>query len=180
VVSGKKHSDWPRCSGTTRIATEINVNLGDSVWITGVGTATPLGHTYAAFADHLLAGRSGVERVQRFDVSEHPCQIAGQLHEVPCPGGIDPSEFGRLHRLEQLMLWCCTAALRDAHWWERRREIRIGVVLGVGAEWLEFWESDALAGGHRVCQPELDKESMIARTCRVLGLSGPAVSVSAA
>jgi len=156
------------------------VNLGDAVWITGVGTATPLGHTYSAFADHLLAGRSGVERVQGFDVSEHPCQIAGQLHEVPCPCGIDIEEFSKLHRLEQLMRWCCSAALRDADLWERRNEIRIGVVLGVGAEWLEFWESDALAGGHRVYQPELDNESMIARTCRVLGLSGPAVSVSAA
>jgi 3-oxoacyl-[acyl-carrier-protein] synthase II len=156
------------------------VNPGNAVWITGVGTATPLGHTYAAFADHLLAGRSGIERVQGFDVSEHPCQIAGQLREVPCPCGTDPVEFSRLHRLEQLMRWCCTAALRDAGWWERRSEVRIGMVLGIGAEWLEFWEADALAGGRRVYQPERDCESMIARTCRALDLSGPAVSVSAA
>ncbi len=152
----------------------------NAVWITGVGTATPLGHTYAAFADQLLAGQSGVDRVHGFDVSDHPSQIAGQLREVPCPSGIDPREFGRLHRLEQLMHWCCTAALKDADWWDRRSEVRIGVVLGVGAEWLEFWESDSLAGGRRVCQPERDTESMIARTRRVLGLSGPAVSVSAA
>ncbi len=156
------------------------MNPDNAVWITGVGTATPLGHTYAAFADHLLAGRSSVERVRGFDVSEHPCQIASQLHEVPCPCGISPEEFGRLHRLELLMRWCCTAALRDADWWERRSEVRIGVVLGVGAEWLELWESDGLAGGRRVYQLEQDGESMIARTCRVLGLSGPAVSVSAA
>jgi 3-oxoacyl-[acyl-carrier-protein] synthase II len=156
------------------------VNPGNAVWITGVGTATPLGHTYATFADHLLAGRSGVERVHGFDVSEHPCQIASQLRELPCPSNIAPEEFRRLPRLEQLMRWCCTAALHDADWWERRSEVRIGMVLGIGAEWLEFWEADALAGGRRVFQPELDSESMIARTCRVLGLSGPAVSVSAA
>jgi 3-oxoacyl-[acyl-carrier-protein] synthase II len=156
------------------------VKHGNAVWITGVGTATPLGHTYAAFADQLLAGRSGVDRVQGFDVSEHPSQIAGQLREVPCPDGIEPAEFSRLHRLEQLMRWCCTAALRDAGWWDRRSELRIGVVLGIGAEWLEFWESDALAGGRRVYQPDQDTESMIARTCRALGLGGPAVSVSAA
>jgi 3-oxoacyl-[acyl-carrier-protein] synthase II len=156
------------------------VKQAKAVWITGVGTATPLGQTYAAFADQVLAGRSGVERVHGFDVSEHPSQIAGQLRDVPCPHDFDPAAFGRLHRLEQLMLWCCTAALRDADWWQRRSEVRIGVVLGVGAEWLEFWEADALAGGRRVCQPEGDTESMIARTRRVLGLSGPAVSVSAA
>ncbi len=152
----------------------------NAVWITGVGTATPLGHTYAAFADHLLAGHSGVDRVHGFDVSEHPSQIAGQLREVPCPAGADAAEFASLHRLEQLMRWCCTAALRDSGWWERRGEVRIGLVLGVGAEWLEFWESDALAGGRRVWQPESDTEAMIARTRRILGLSGPAVSVSAA
>jgi 3-oxoacyl-[acyl-carrier-protein] synthase II len=152
----------------------------NAVWITGVGTATPLGHTYAAFADHLLAGRSGVDRVHGFDVSDHPSQIAGQLREIPCPSGMDPTEFSQLHRLEQLMRWCCTSALRDAGWWERRGEIRIGLALGVGAEWLEYWEADALAGGRRVWQPQLDAESMIARTRRVLGLNGPAVSVSAA
>lgn len=155
-------------------------SANDAVWITGVGTATPLGNTYAAFADHLLAGRSGIERVQSFDVSEHPSQIAGILREIPCPCGHDPVEFERLHRLEQLMRWCCTAALRDADWWDRRGDVRIGVVLGVGAEWLELWEADVLAGGRRVWQPELDRESTIERTRRVLGLSGPTASVSAA
>lgn len=151
-----------------------------SVWITGVGTATPLGSTYTDFADRLLAGQSGVSRVEGFDVSEHPSQIAGQLREVPCPSGTDPQEFSQLHRLEQLMRWCCTQALRDSGWWERRGELRIGVALGVGAEWLEVWEADALAGGRRVWQPELDVEAMIGRTRRLLGLTGPVVSVSAA
>lgn len=151
-----------------------------AVWITGVGTATPLGHTYATFADRLLAGQSGIGRVQRFDVSEHPSQIAGLLHEVPCPPSEEPAAFAQLHRLEQLMRWCCEGALRDSGWWERRSEVRIGLVLGVGAEWLEVWEADALAGGRRVCQPELDSEAMLGRTRHVLGLSGPVASVSAA
>jgi len=33
------------------------------VWITGVGAATPLGHTYEAIAEGLLNGRSGVAAV---------------------------------------------------------------------------------------------------------------------
>ena len=156
------------------------MSKSNAVWITGVGTATPLGNTYARFADQLLAGRSGIDRVQGFNVSEHPSQIAGQLREVPCPPGISPEDFYRLHRLEQLMRWCCIAALRDSDWWERRSEVRIGLALGVGAEWLEYWESDALAGGRRVLQPQLDTESMIERTRQALDLSGPAVSVSAA
>jgi 3-oxoacyl-[acyl-carrier-protein] synthase II len=139
-----------------------------------------LGNSYAGFANQLLAGRSGVSRVQGFDVSEHPSQIAGQLMEVSCPSGTDVEEFAGLHRLEQLMRWCCIEALRDAGWWERRSEVRVGLALGVGAEWLEVWETDALAGGQRIWEPEGDAESMIGRTRRVLGLTGPAVSVSAA
>src|SRR5262249_13080941 len=115
-----------------------------------------------------------------FDVSEHPSQIAGQVLHVPCPEGEDPEEFGRLHRLEQLMRWCCVSALRDSGWWGRRHEARVGVVLGLGAEWLELWEADALGGGRRIWEPERDRESMIDRSCRALGLSGPGVSVSAA
>jgi 3-oxoacyl-[acyl-carrier-protein] synthase II len=152
------------------------VSHPSAVWITGVGTATPLGHTYEQFADGLLEGRSGVGPVTGFDVSEHPSQIAGQVASVPCPLGTDPAAFAALPRLEQLVLWCCVSALRDAGWWERRRELRVGLVLGVGAELLILWEAD----GRRVFGPELDREALVPRTRRTLELSGPAVSVSAA
>jgi 3-oxoacyl-[acyl-carrier-protein] synthase II len=156
------------------------VSHATPVWITGVGAATPLGSDYASIADGLLDGRSGVRRVEGFDVSEHPSQIAGQLDRVPCPPGQDAAEFARLPRLEQLVLWCCDAALRDAGWWERRSEVRVGLVLGVGAEWLVLWEEDVLRGGTRLYDPIQDAESMVGIARRKLGLSGPAVSVSAA
>jgi 3-oxoacyl-[acyl-carrier-protein] synthase II len=150
------------------------------VWITGVGVATPLGHDYATFADNLLAGRSGVATITGFDASDHPSQIAGQVPELPCPSGCEPEEFHRRHRLEQLMLWCCTNALLDSGWWERRREVRLGVVLGVGAEWLVLWEADALRGGSLVYQPQLATPPMTGHVVRQLQLSGPFASVSAA
>ena len=150
------------------------------VWITGVGTATPLGNSYAEVADRLLAGRSGVRQVRGFDVSEHPSQIAGQIDQVLCPPGFDANKFSSLDRLEQLCLWCCTAALRDAGWWQRRDQLRIGLVLGVGAELLLAWEADFLRGGTRLEKPEQDSEGLIHTLRRRLELSGPAASVSAA
>src|SRR5262249_17229654 len=87
---------------------------------------------------------------------------------------------GRTRRRERLTVWCCVAALRDAGWWERRGELRLGLVLGTGAEWFILWEEDALAGGRRVYTPRQDTDSLAARTCRRLQLSGPAASVSAA
>ncbi len=150
------------------------------VWITGVGTATPLGHTYATFADNLLAGRSGVSRVTNFNVADHPSQVAGQVHHVPCPEGECPVAFAKRHRLEQLVHWCCVRALRDSGWWERRGEARVGLVLGVGAEWLLQWENDALAGGRRMWEVPDDPASLLERVRKGLGVAGPVACVSAA
>jgi len=156
------------------------VSKPTGVLITGVGAATPLGHTYEAIANNLLAGRSGIRSIQGFDASQHPSQIGGQVLHIPCPPSWEASEFSRLHRLEQLTLWCCASALRDAGWWERRTQVRIGMVLGIGAEWLIVWEADALGGGRRVYHPKQDTESIVSKACRRLQLAGPAVSVSAA
>ena len=152
----------------------------NAAWITGVGAATPLGCSYKEFADNLFAGKSAVDRVTAFPVADHPSQIAGRVSEVPCPAGQDPDEFAELHRLEQLLRWCCVSALQDAGWWDRRREVRIGIVLGSGAEWLELWETDAHAGGSKLWEAHRHSESMLRRGLRVLELSGPCLTVSAA
>lgn len=151
-----------------------------AAWITGVGTATPLGNTYAEFADNLMAGKSAVERVTAFPVDDHPSQIAARVAHVPLPPGHDPAEFAGLHRLEQLLRWCCVSALRDSGWWDRRQDVRIGLVVGSGAEWLELWETDALAGGSKLWEAHRRSESMLRRTLRVLELSGPCLTTSAA
>ncbi len=150
------------------------------VWITGVGAATPLGCDYRSIADHLLEGRSGVRRVTRFDATDHPSQVAGLIGEMPLPPDLTAEAFEQLSPLHRLMRWCCSAALADAGWWERRRELRIGLVLGVGAEWLLTWEGDAARGGSRVYRAAEDAESLTQVVRRELELSGPAMTVSAA
>ena len=52
------------------------MRAGDAVWITGVGTANPLGVTFEGTADAFLAGRSGVKPVTRFDASSHSCRVS--------------------------------------------------------------------------------------------------------
>jgi 3-oxoacyl-[acyl-carrier-protein] synthase II len=150
------------------------------VWITGVGTCTPLGDSYGDFARNLLAGQCGIQRVEGFPVDEHPSQVAGQVHRVPVPAGSDPARFARLHRLEQLVQFCCTAALADAGLWERRSSLRVGLALGMGAEWLLLWEADGLGHTPGTWQPATGDVSLVERTRASLELSGPAVSVSAA
>lgn len=52
---------------------------GRKVVITGVGALTPLGIGAATLFDGLLAGRSGVRPVERFDVSQHATKFAAEV-----------------------------------------------------------------------------------------------------
>src|SRR5262249_19052139 len=137
-----------------------------------------LGWDFATVADNLLAGKSGVSKVESFDVSQHPSQIAAMIGTVPCPKGWDPEDFARHTRLERLALWCCVQALQDAGLWEQRAELRVGLVFSNSTEWGWFWEEDAREN-HRTkyCEPEADAPALVATLKKELGLNGPAVTM---
>jgi 3-oxoacyl-[acyl-carrier-protein] synthase II len=159
----------------------VGVDSGtDDVWITGVGAATPLGNDFPTVAANLLAGRSGIAPVTGFPVTDHPSRIAARVGAIPCPPGRDAEAFGRLRPLEQVALWCCDSALRDAGWWDRRGSLRVGLVLGLGAEWLVTWEGDGLRTGSALPVDPSGTEPLVETVRRELGLSGPAVGLSAA
>jgi 3-oxoacyl-[acyl-carrier-protein] synthase II len=152
----------------------------DAVWITGVGAITALGHTYTQIAERLLAGVSGVGRVTGFPVQDHLSQIGATVNEIPCPSSWSERDFAQLTRVDRTALWCSINALQDAGWWTRRHETRIGIVLGNAAEWNTYWENDFQQGGTQVFEPQGHLEPLTQRTCQRLGLTGPAVSLSAA
>lgn len=149
-----------------------------SVLITGVGLTSALGHSYDEFASALLAGRSGIDKINRFRVEEHPCQIAGLAGEIPCPANANRSEFDSLLRLEQMAHWCGASALQDAG--IDTHGLRVGLILGMGAEWMQMWEPDRQRGGHRIRMANLDDESVVTKTQRRLDLRGPTLTISAA
>lgn len=51
----------------------------EPAWIPGVGTACSLGNDFATVARNLLEGRSGVETIRSFDVSQHPSDVAAHI-----------------------------------------------------------------------------------------------------
>src|SRR2546422_475585 len=118
----------------------------DAIWITGVGTANPLGKSYAAIAENQLAGKSGIRAVTDLDLTRFPSRMAGQIGALPVPPGWPGGDFTGADAMVQLLHWCAIQALQDAGWWERRTEVRVGLTLGLGAEWLLFWERNRNQG----------------------------------
>jgi 3-oxoacyl-[acyl-carrier-protein] synthase II len=156
------------------------MNRDDAVWITGIGTATPLGLSYDELATNLMAGRSGVRPVTHFDPVDQPCRIAATLPPIPPPEPWDQATFSTLGHWEQLLVWCGVQALRDAGLWEARSDLRIGLVIGLGSEWLLQWEADMHRGGRRVSEPERDHTSLAAFLHQALDLRGPRSTTAAA
>ena len=151
-----------------------------TAWITGVGLATPLGHDVETLEGNLLSGRPGVTAVTRFPTADYYCRVAAQVEAVPRPTGLDPSIFDAMPRVDRVTAACVESALRDSGWWGRHRGARIGLVAGVGAEWMEVWEEDRIAGGDRILRPDRDGDTTVRRIGRLYGLSGPMTTLSAA
>jgi len=51
------------------------------VVVTGLGCISPVGNTVADSWANLLAGKSGIARIARFDASNLACQIAGEVKD---------------------------------------------------------------------------------------------------
>lgn len=49
------------------------------VVITGVGVVSPLGNDLASFWSNLIAGKSGIRRIEAFDTTEYDCKIGGEV-----------------------------------------------------------------------------------------------------
>ena len=57
------------------------------VVVTGLGLVTPCGHTVAETWSALMAGRSGVSYIEKFDTARFPVRIAAEVK------GFDPLKF---------------------------------------------------------------------------------------
>ncbi len=112
--------------------------------ITGMGAVSPNGIGKEAFCRAILAGKSGVKRISRFDVSNLPVQIAGEITDFDELAWIDLRERKHVSRAVPLALAASHEAIHDAGFHpdsmslEEKREF--GVMLGTGGGAQEFSE----------------------------------------
>ena len=71
------------------------------VVITGVGIVSPLGIGKEPFLEALLAGRSGVRRIERFDTTGFPVKIAAEVRDFDPLAFIDKKWAKRMDRYAQ-------------------------------------------------------------------------------
>ena len=84
------------------------------VVVTGLGPVTPVGVSVDAFWDALVAGRSGIDRIQRFDPSELPVRIAGEIRDFSPEAWMTPKEVKRTDRAVHFAIAAAKLAWTDA------------------------------------------------------------------
>ena len=114
------------------------------VAITGMGCVTPLGIGREAFWNALIAGKSGVRRIETFDASSFAVQIAAEVPSFDWEAQLNPKDRKHVPRTVPLALAAAREALEDARLspsdmsLDERRSF--GVELGTGGGGLAFTE----------------------------------------
>ncbi len=132
-------------------------NHRHKVVITGMGVISVLGSTLADYWNGLIEGRSGIRRIQTFDPSDLPCQIAGEIPDFDPGEYFDRKEARRMPRSGQIALAAAIHAVNDAGLPETMPEPeRAGVVFGTAMGGLDFIDEGISAyrgKGYRAVSP---------------------------
>ncbi|MFH1414844.1 MAG: beta-ketoacyl-ACP synthase II [Elusimicrobiota bacterium] len=82
------------------------------VVVTGMGVVTPIGQSVEEYWKSLLEGRSGIDRISRYDVNQYSSQIAGEVRDFdPVTNGIEAKRAKRMDLFCQYAL----AAAKEAY-----------------------------------------------------------------
>ena len=111
------------------------------VVVTGMGVISPVGTGLNKFWDSLVKGKSGIDKITRFDTSDLPSRIAGEVRDFNPEAYIEKKELKRLDRFTQFAISATKMALEDADLdLSTVDKTRIGVILGSGIGGNATWE----------------------------------------
>lgn len=84
------------------------------VVVTGIGVISPLGNTIKDFWESLINGKSGIDIVKKFDISEYPTKVAAEVKDFEPSEYMDKKEAKRMDRFTQFAVASTKLALDDA------------------------------------------------------------------
>jgi len=122
------------------------------VVVTGLGLVTPLGADVETTWNNLIAGKSGIAAITRFDTTDHKAKIAGEVKPKDHPYGFDPDkrvDHKVQRQVDSFIVYAIDAAgqaLEDAGLTEMDQDLkeRTGVSIGSGIGGLPGIESESL------------------------------------
>jgi 3-oxoacyl-[acyl-carrier-protein] synthase II len=116
------------------------------VVVTGMGMVTPLGCGVEATWKRLIAGESGIQRIERFEVSDIACRIAGMIPYGDGANGtfnpdqwMEPKEQRKVDNFIIFAMCAARQALDHAGWKPRTpdEQAASGVLIGSGIGGIE-------------------------------------------
>ncbi|MGI8525099.1 MAG: beta-ketoacyl-ACP synthase II [Pseudolabrys sp.] len=123
------------------------------VVVTGMGMVTPLGCGVDTTWQRLIKGESGAKRVERFNVEDMPCKIAGSIPRGDGSNGtynpdqwMSPQDQRKVDEFIVFAMCAARQALDDANWRPTSYEDQIttGIVIGSGIGGIEGIASTAV------------------------------------
>ncbi|MBP1628004.1 MAG: 3-oxoacyl-ACP synthase [Holophagaceae bacterium] len=128
------------------------------VVITGMGTVNPCGNNLGDTWDSLLAGRTGIGLIDRFDTTDFTCKIAGQVKGFNPDLSIEKKEQKKMDIFIQYAMAATQEAMMDAgfHGVElsKAERERFGVYIGSGIGGLgTIWQEAKSYRGPRRTSP---------------------------
>lgn len=155
------------------------------VVVTGLGLVSPVGNTVSEAWENLIAGRSGITAITRFDASAFPVRIAGEVKGFDVAAYLSPKEARRMDVFIHYGMAAGIQAIRDSgiEVTEANAE-RIGVNIGSGIGGLPMivdTHNDYLGGGPRKISPFFIPGTIInmisGNLSIMFGLKGPNIAV---
>jgi 3-oxoacyl-[acyl-carrier-protein] synthase II len=149
--------------------------------VTGMGAVTPVGIGVENTWNALLAGRSGVRRITRFDVTDFPTQFAAEVSDFDPRDYMDFREAKRTARFTQFAAASTREAIQDAALDLSKEDMtRVGIEMGTGIGGIGIVQDQTLIfhqeGFRRVNPTILPILLANAGACHIaisLGIKGP-------
>jgi 3-oxoacyl-[acyl-carrier-protein] synthase II len=159
------------------------------VVITGLGLVSPVGNSVAEGWSNLIAGRTGIAAITRFDAASFACRIAGEVKGFNVEDYMPAKEARHIDTFIQFGLAAATQAVKDAGLptgdaLKEEQAERIGCVVGSGIGGLPLIEethAELSARGPRRISPFFIPGSIInmvaGHVSMRFGFKGPNLSV---
>ncbi|KAA3632589.1 MAG: beta-ketoacyl-[acyl-carrier-protein] synthase II [Calditrichaeota bacterium] len=115
--------------------------MSRKVVITGLGVVSPVGNSTDKYWNALLEGKSGVDIIQKFDISDYPAKIAGEIKDFDITEYVEKKEARRMDLSEQYAIAASEQAVKDANINLESLDLDMcGVVIGSGIGGINTFE----------------------------------------